>query len=317
MTLQCYIEKTWGPNLERRKVRPSTLASYWSMLEQHVLPTCGGMDVALITPRAIEILLRSLSSLSPKYQRNIVLMLQAIFTHAAESGAIERSPMRKSHMPICRRQEKPSWTGADMSKILAAAPERFHLLLSLIAFTGMRIGEILALRWADVDLVGATLTVCRSSWRAICMDSTKNGAVRSVPLPTTLCICLGDLLAAERLRWSKFDSYDLVFRGDDGKPYSPDYLRRAVLYPILDKVGLPRGKRDSGLHRFRHSAGSIVVSRTGNLKLAQQLLGHSSVSTTADIYTHVQPSEIKGAVDLLEREILDPPLAPFMKGGKA
>jgi site-specific recombinase XerD len=68
---------------------------------------------------------------------------------------------------------------------------------------------------------------------------------------------------------------------------------------------MPCGDRESGFHRFRHSAGSIIVSKTGNLKLAQTLLGHSSISTTADIYTHVQPAELAGAVGLLEREIME------------
>ena len=190
-----------------------------------------------------------------------------------------------------------------MNQILSASPGGFHALLSLLAFTGVRIGEVLALRWADVDFAGGTLVVCRSSWRAVCMDSTKTGDIRTIPLPTALCNSLGELLAAERLRWPKFDAYDLIFRRDDGKAYSPDYLRRAILYPILDKLDMPHGRRDSGFHRFRHSCGSIVVSRTGNLKLAQRLLGHSSVSTTADIYTHVQPSEIRGAVDILQAEI--------------
>ena len=77
-----------------------------------------------------------------------------------------------------------------------------------------------------------------------------------------------------------------MFCKPSGESLNPDVLRRDVLYPILDRLGIPRSSRCSGFHTFRHSAASIVNRQTGNLKLVQRLLGHSNLSTTADVYTH-------------------------------
>lgn len=305
MTFSAFVRERWAPNLERRGVRASTLASYWSMLEKHILPFWPEIDITRITPGAVESLLNGLRSYSPKYQTNVARLLKAIFNHAVELGFLDRSPMRKSHMPICRRKEKPSWTGQEMQAIIEAAPERFRLLLAVLAFTGIRLGELLALRWCDVNFSSATLFVSRSLWKGKATPWTKTGGIRTLAMPTALCEYFCRALEHERLRWGAHGATDLVFRNEKGEPYSADYLRCTVLYPILDELGMPRGKRDCGFHRFRHSAGSIIVSKTGNLKLAQQLLGHSSISTTANIYTHIQPSELRGAVDLLQHEILD------------
>jgi integrase len=95
---------------------------------------------------------------------------------------------------------------------------------------------------------------------------------------------------------------DFVFCRPDGTPLRPD--GRDVLYPALDRLQIPRASRTAGFHTFRHSAASIVNAETGNLKLTQRLLGHASLSTTADIYTHTQASAEREATVALENAIL-------------
>jgi integrase len=85
-------------------------------------------------------------------------------------------------------------------------------------------------------------------------------------------------------RFNKPD--DFVFWKTDGSHLHPDVMRKDVLYPILDRLQIPREKRQSGFPAFRHSAGSVINQETGNIKLAQALLGHADFSTTADIYVH-------------------------------
>ena len=96
---------------------------------------------------------------------------------------------------------------------------------------------------------------------------------------------------------------DFVFCGVDGGPLNPDVLRKDVLYPILDRLQIPRSKRSSGFHGFRHSGASIVNDKTGNLKLTQRFLGHADLSTTADRYTHVFDESRRAAAVALERAI--------------
>jgi site-specific recombinase XerC len=91
---------------------------------------------------------------------------------------------------------------------------------------------------------------------------------------------------AQQLSSSHTSPDSFVFCKPDGSPLNPDVVRRDMLYPALDGLGIPRSSRTDGFHTFRHSATSLINARTGNLKLAQKLLGHSNLSTTADVYTH-------------------------------
>jgi len=102
---------------------------------------------------------------------------------------------------------------------------------------------------------------------------------------------------------SSLASESFVFCKADGSPLNPDVLRRDVLYPALDRLGIPRSSRTAGFHTFRHSAASLINARTGNLKLAQKLLGHSNLSTTADVYTHTSAESDASAALALEQAI--------------
>jgi integrase len=97
--------------------------------------------------------------------------------------------------------------------------------------------------------------------------------------------------------------HDFVFSKPNGMPFNPDVLQRDVLYPALDRLGIPRTCRASGFHTFRHSAATIINQQTGNLKLVQRLLGHSNLSTTADVYTHTFTEAEREAALALEKAI--------------
>src|SRR5580704_8713284 len=104
---------------------------------------------------------------------------------------------------------------------------------------------------------------------------------------------------------------DLASSDDDG---NPDVLRKDVLYPILDMLRIPRSSGASGFHTFRHSAASILNERTGNLKLVQKLLGHSTVDMSANVYTHTSDESEREAALAIERAIggdLFPKLFPI------
>lgn len=96
---------------------------------------------------------------------------------------------------------------------------------------------------------------------------------------------------------------DFVFCKKDGSTLHPDVLRKDVLYPILDKLGIPRLSGASGFHTFRHSVASFINAQTSNLKLAQKLLGHSNISMTADVYTHTSAEAEREAALSVERAI--------------
>jgi integrase len=134
------------------------------------------------------------------------------------------------------------------------------------------------------------------------------GEIVSVKTRSSVRVILfGDVLARHLTdhlqRSARIGPEDFVFAHDSGGPLNPDVLRRDVLYPTLDRMGILRPRRSSGFHAFRHSAASILNEQTGNLKLAQRFLGHADISTTANIYTHSSSESERGAAVAIEREI--------------
>jgi len=125
------------------------------------------------------------------------------------------------------------------------------------------------------------------------------GSIRTIAFGEMLARVLTDRIQAS----AHIGPDDFVFSKPDGTPYHPDVLRKDVLYPTQDRLRIPRLKRASGFHAFRHAAATVVSAATGNLKLAQKLLGHTQLATTADVYTHVLPEQDASAVEALVRAV--------------
>jgi integrase len=106
----------------------------------------------------------------------------------------------------------------------------------------------------------------------------------------------------QKSRWT--EASDFVFCKPDGNPCEPDHLRNEVLYPALETAGIKREDRAHSFHLFRHSAGSIIHAMTGDIKLAQEQLRHTQISTTSDIYVHVEDSVSERAAEALALAII-------------
>ncbi len=167
------------------------------------------------------------------------------------------------------------------------------------ALTGARLGELLGLHWKHVDLGKKVIRIEQSLWNGQLVTPKTEGSFRTVPIGEVLL----EALTKHQQNTAHSRPADFVFSKPDASPLHPDVLRKDVLYPALDRLGIDRPARSAGFHTFRHSAGSIINAETGNLKIAQKILGHSNLSTTADIYTHTSAElEREGAV-ALERAI--------------
>jgi integrase len=301
LTLRIFVENYWKPYLERKKTKPSTLRGYQSVLDNHILPSLGDMMLADIAPINIEELLqdKAKGGYASKTMRNIVVQLNGIFHLAEDNDLISRSPVRDRHKPVCRKTEKPAWTAEQVRKILDAVPDKFRCLFICVALTGLRLGELIALQWKYVDLEAKTLRVAHSLWKKQLVSPKTVSSARPIPLGTVLT----DALDSHYKNSVFIGADDFVFCKEDGSPLNPDVLRKDVLYPILDRLNIPRPKGAAGFHAFRHSAASLINAATGNLKLTQKFLGHSNVATTADIYTHTSEAMEREATVALERSI--------------
>jgi len=302
LTVKDFVESYWRPYLQRRQVKPSTLSSYECGLQKHVLPTLGEILLTEVTPLYIEELVcsRSQAGLAPKTVRNLVALLQSIFSLAVENDLLPRSPVRGKHKPSVMCSDRPIWTAEQIRQIVQAVPTIYRCLFHCAALTAARLGELLALKWDCVHFEQQRLDIRQSLWHGQLGTPKTQGSIRSIyPGPRLM-----EVLADHRQHAMHNSAGDFVFCRPDGTPLRPDLLRRDVLYPILDRLQIPRSLRTCGFHTFRHSAASIVNAETGNLKLAQRLLGHANWSTTADIYTHTQASAEREATLALERAVL-------------
>ena len=284
LNLRAFVDAWWKPYLQRKGVKPSTRRNYDSILELHILPVFGELRMDEVVPLHVERFIQTKveSGLSGKTVRNLLLVLQGIMALALDNDLIDRSPIRNRHKPTVDKHEKPIWSPAQLLNILSAAPTGLRAFFDCVALTGTRLGEVLALKWKHVDLERRILRIEHSLWRGQLLSPKTTASTRDIPLGSAL----NETLRNHRESSLHRGPDDFVFCKKDGSALDPDVLRKDALYPILDRLGIPRKKGASGFHTFRHSAASIVNEQTGNLKLAQKFLGHSTIKMTADIYTH-------------------------------
>ncbi len=189
------------------------------------------------------------------------------------------------------------------------------MLLTLALTTGLRRGEMLALRWADVDLERRTVTIKRTvdyipRYGYVENEQKTEAGRRVVLLPSFVVEMLKqhrvEQLEARLKAGGAWEDRDLVFTDLSGGYFNPRYLEK-LMRKVVAEAGLPH----ITLHGLRHSAATLLLSMGVPLKVVQEILGHSSYSITADIYTDVLPSMQREAMDKW-----DDVFGPDEQGGK-
>jgi len=293
----------WLNYMDTRDVARSTRRGYECNLEKHILPTLGHKRLAEITPQDIGAVLQKVrkSLTASKSVLNIYTQLRTMFSVAEESDWIPRSPVRKKlHRPLHVSKEKSAWSAEQVRSILGNIPEHWLAFFVCLAVTTVRIGELLALTWQDIDWQTRKIRIAKSLDLGVIVPHTKTRTVHTKHIPEALFA----ILVKHRELSAHRGPSDFVFCQSDGSPCDPDHVRESVLYPALDRAGIERVQRSSGFHAFRHAGSSIINERTGDLKLSQVQLGHKRLSTTANIYTHTNVRQVERAGDVLAEAIL-------------
>jgi integrase len=319
VTLNDLLEKYWPIYVERQKMRPSTKDGYSSMLEKWIKPHLGGNELAKITPDVITGFMKILSeakpsrakaedagTLSDKYQKNLYNLLMQLFELAATYDLIQKNPVRPMlHRPSVEKLEKPLLPREKVRDLFLALPEAWRPSVLTLLLTGMRQGELLGLRWQDIDFAGKLIYKRNVMYRGELLAGLKNTKKKTDGKPREHKVAMPPLLMhvlqehQERTLYKESTHY--VFCREDGSPLDPDHMRNCVLYPAMAKAGIPRQKYANGLHMFRHAAGSILYAATGgDLKKTQEQLGHADIQTTANIYTHVDLKQKHQSAEALE-----------------
>ena len=249
--------------MDRKQVKPSTKRSYDCELRVHIVPALGAMRIADLSPLHIERLLQSRleSGSSAKTVRSLVGLLQSVFSLAVDNDLIPRSPVRDRHKPRVTRSEKPVWTPQQLKLIVDSVPQINRSLFQCAMLTGARLGELLGLKWRNVDFQTQKLEIKQALWEGQLVQPKTEDSVRVIYFGPSL---LG-AFTSQKQNSNHNDPEDFVFCKEDGSPLNPDVLTRDVLYPTLDRLGIARSRRAAGFHTFRHSAATIINQKTGNL----------------------------------------------------
>jgi integrase len=226
--------------------------------------------------------------------RNSWVLLSGILETAVQYGYLDLA--RGVKFPQKGLKEKPAiMAGDSFAKLLKQVDEPYRTMISLIAATGLRIGELPGLR-SRLDLDIGTLAVRESVFEGHVQPPKTQKAVRTIPLGSRAV----SVLVTHRAHVSRRAPEDLVFGNRKGDPVRESKLLRNVLQPAAEAVGLGRVT----WHQFRHIHSSLLNDLRVPAKIAQEQLGHASISTTLNIYTHVVDASHRAAVEAVERRLL-------------
>jgi integrase len=224
-----------------------------------------------------------------------------MFSISEQFDLIEKSPVRpKLHKPNFERVEKPTLNAEQIRKVLSHLPtEQERLFALLLGVTGMRMGEALALRWMDFNATKSELSINHTLFR------------QKLKQPKTECskntIRLDPRIAAKILSHQRQSAFqapdDFIFCRPTGSPLNTELLRKN-LYEAMDTAEIKRVKGQYGFHIFRHSAGTLLYAKSRDLKLVQGTLRHADISTTSDIYVHLDDKVLSEGTEILTGEIL-------------
>ena len=309
MRLADYVQGEWT-SLVLPTLKYSTRVGYRRLVEGHLIPYWGDWRLGDITKLDVQRFIAEKFRQGRAWQtvRNAWIVLSGILDSAVEFGYLTVNPAHGVKFPPQSPRKEPKiLTAEDFLNLLAHLREPFRSMVALAALTGLRIGELLALRWRAVDLNSGTIRVVESVYEGQFQSPKSEKSIRTVPLgPVTR-----GLLESHRRRWVRLKPEDLVFPNERGRPYDGGNLLKRVLRPAAEAAGIGH----ISWHQFRHIHCSLLHDLGVPVKVAQEQLGHASVETTLNVYTHVIQDTHRRAIENLERVLF--PNVPKLSEGKA
>jgi integrase len=281
----------WLSDSVRGTVQGSTYRSYGRVVDGHLVPGVGRVKLANLRPDHIRRLYRSMVD-AGKATRTVQYahtLLKRALAQAVMDGLIPRNAAEAVRPPKLKRDEIQPLNADQVRALLDASDERSCALYTVAVRTGMRPGEILALRWSDVDLEAGTVQINRAlSEGEFSTPKTPRSRRRISLSPATIAT-----LKAHRKRQLEecmakaglWEDHGLVFPSSVGTPKSQRNLNREFKN-AAKRAGLPDHFK---LYDLRHTCATLLLSRNVHPKYVQELLGHASVALTLDTYSHVIP----------------------------
>lgn len=300
--------QNWLDTYIKAHCKERTYDLYLREFEHYLLPRFGQKDINAITREEVKTLAYEL--LAQKKRRStvksILAPLHEMFNHAIEDGHATVNPalriLRRSRTEAGEQQQKASFlTSEELGLLLRTCQEHFptsYPFVSLLARTGLRLGEAVGLQWGDIDFNGRFIEVrrTRSNWR---ITTPKSGKGRRVDMSRQLAETLKALLVErkkETLRKGWGEVPEWVFVSEEGTLLHESNFRHRVWGKLLAKAGL----RHIRLHDLRHTFASLLIQNGESLAYVKEQLGHHSIQITVDTYGHLVPGGNRQAVDKLD-----------------
>ena len=308
LTVEKWLEH-WLDNVLPGSVKETTAANYSNLARRHLIPALGKHRLARLDVRHVEELLATMAreDYAPNTIRLVRSVLRRSMGHAERQGLIVRNVAALAQGPRIPRGEARALAVGEVRALLTKAKgDRHEVAFVLLVETGMRLGELLGLRWEDVDVDGRQLQIRQtlsSLGGRIILSEPKTATSRRLYELSPQAI---DALkvhrarqAAERLAaGSAWAASGHVIATEIGTPVDPSNFRRR--FATISKAA---GIQKCHPHELRHTAASLMLSRGVPLHIVADVLGHSSISVTKDVYGHLVAGERRFATDAISTAI--------------
>jgi integrase len=293
----------------RTRLSPSTFEGYRLNLQQHVLPRLGDRTLSSLRTEDVDRLIAELEAegKAPGTVRNVIVPLRKMLADAVRQGLLLANPAARADLPPAQdfagKEIPPEHTEAIRQALIELAPrdplrrepDLFFLCLFDIALgTGLRLGELRALRWGDIDRERRLIRVKRAYSRQEIRRPKTDAGVRSVPLFPSVQGALREL-AARAVERGRYAPDELVFSSMRGTPLQPSNFRQRVWDPAIRLAGLEaEGYR---FHDLRHTCVSRLVAAGADVKLVQAVAGHANPLITLKRYSHLLDARVTEAAE--------------------
>ena len=300
--------KDWTEHA-RPSLRPESFRRYDDYIRLHLAPELGSIRLSRLTPQQVQgVYSRKLSSgLSGTSVQLLHGVLHKALDQAVRWGLTVRNVADLVDAPQRSTPQMRTLTASEALRLLQATRgDRLEAMYVLAITCGLRVGELQALRWRDIDLaegwLNVTATLLDVSDRSPVLGEPKtSNSRRQVQLSQ---LAVGSLRGhraaqlAERLQvGSEWEDHDLVFTNQRGHPLDGNNFRARAFRPLLDRAGLPPIR----FHDLRHTAATLLMVQGVPTKVASEMLGHADITTTLRTYSHVLPGMQQQAADVMDR----------------